>query len=202
MITLIACIALLDMGLGFYLVTYWILPIASQAPFPSDQIVTESLSTPLPVPAEHPAAETSTVSAVSEQNSDRAAITPSSTAPKSGWQAAARSAKTDIAAINERIRYAVLANDKQLARDIAAEIRTRIRQWQKQIQDLLAQLSAEHEQDSSIPVDLVTPELCIAQIETLQTNLELLEWSESTDTLLGKLQRELAAINKLLPVAG
>ncbi len=208
MLTFLACIALIDLGIGFFVGTYWILPIAvgpapqseqQQQPMQSVQtaesaLINEQNSSEATAPDSHHS--TSQAAPTVKNNKDSSVSTA-----KHSWQAAASSARTDIAALNDRIRYAITANDKQLAKELAADIRARAKLWQKQMQDLLAQLTAEYEQDASATIDLVTPELCLAQIETLQTNLDLLEWSD-TCASLEKLQRELASINKLLPVAG
>lgn len=209
MLTFLACIALIDLGIGFYVGSYWILPIAVGFAPRSDQQPHERPDhQPECVPAT--ADQTMIQAAVSQTNdvedlapnTGKTTKAPGTTAAKHSWQSAASSARTDISTLNDRIRYAITANDKQLAKELAADIRARSRMWQKQMQDLLAQLTAELTQDASANIDLVTPELCLAQIETVQTNLELLDWSEASDTILDKLQRELASINKLLPVSG
>lgn len=209
MLTFLACIALIDLGIGFYVGTYWILPIAVAFTPSSDQQQHERpdhQAECIPARAEQETiqAAVSQTNDVEDQalNIDKSTKAPGTIAAKHSWQSAASSARTDIATLNDRIRYALTANDKQLAKELAADIRARSRIWQKQMQDFLAQLTAELAQDASAKLDLLTPELCLAQIETVQTNLELLDWSEASETNLDKLQRELASINKLLPVSG
>lgn len=209
MLTFLASIAFINLGIGFYVGTYWILPITVGTSTRSEQ---QQLERPDQATENHPhAAGQSSIQAADDQaynapdqitNIANSPDVPSTTSAKHSWQAAASSARTDIAMMNDRISYAFTANDKQMVKDLTANIRSRSRMWQKQMQDLLAQLTAEHEQDASAMIDLVTPELCLAQIETVQTNLDLLDWSEASETILDKLHRELASINKLLPVSG
>jgi hypothetical protein len=108
--------------------------------------------------------------------------------------------RQDIATLNERIRYSLAANDKQLARMIAAELLTRIPPWQKLLEDTIAASLVELQREHSAKIDCSSPELCLAQTETLQTNLELLDWSGSTESILKKLEREIEAVKHLLPI--
>lgn len=209
MLTFIACIALIDLGIGFYVGTYWILPLAL-VPSPQQEHQQEAVRPDQPIVNPPLLPQQSPSEATTESQDDTTGQAPQAdnglkehrtlTSAKNGWQASASTARTDIATIHDRIRYALTANDKQLAKEIAADIRTRIQRWQKEIQDLLALLTTDAEQDSTASNEIVMPELCLAQIETVQTNLALLDWSESADLILEKLQRQLESINKLLPV--
>ena len=82
---------------------------------------------------------------------------------------------------------------------IAAELEKRIPSWQELLEQKLAWNLAELARNPKAKVDCVAPELCLAQTETLQTNLGLLEWSDSTESILKKLEREVEAVKHLLP---
>ncbi len=116
------------------------------------------------------------------------------------WNNACTDIRQDIATLYDRIRYSFTANDKKLARMIAAELQQRIPLWQELLEQKLAVNQAELARDPAAKVDCVAPELCLAQTETLQTNLALVDWSDSTDAILKKLEREVEAVKHLLPI--
>lgn len=115
------------------------------------------------------------------------------------WETACTDIRQDIATLYDRIRYSYTANDKQLARRIASELQTRIPLWQKLLEDKLAAFMAQLEHKPTAKDDCAASELCLSQTETLQTNLSLLDWSDTTDSILKKLEREIEAVKHLLP---
>ncbi len=91
----------------------------------------------------------------------------------------------------EKIRYAQSANDKRLAREVAADLQAFARTWSEQ---LLRCLSENHAptQSACAPgyANIAQPEMFLAQIEATLSNIETLDWTESSDVLLEKLRRE------------
>jgi len=198
----LVCAALCNLGLGYYLGTQLLLP---PEPRGSEALTTPPAASASPAPGEQPAE-----SAASEASTETATKnTPSigldsvnETARASHgpcWNNACTDIRQDIATLYDRIRYSFTANDKKLARMIAAELQQRIPLWQELLEQKLAVNVAELARDPAAKVDCVAPELCLAQTETLQTNLALVDWSDSTDTILKKLEREVEAVKHLLP---
>ena len=195
----LVCVALGNLVIGYYLGTLLLLP----AKLRTAELVTTTVSESATLQAGM-IAEIVTPHVVNNIAQQETTIqeTAKDNAPESRracWNNACTDIRQDIATFYDRIRYSISANDKKLARMIAAELEKRIPSWQKLLEQKLAWNLAEAAHNPAAKVDCVAPELCLAQTETLQTNLGLLEWSDSTESILRKLEREVEAVRHLLP---
>lgn len=193
------CAALCNLGLGFYLGTQLLLP---PEPLPEMMMAAEPDSAPPgELISEGIAPHTSTKTTT--ENEPHADNFKETEQESSGpcWNNTCTDIRQDIATLYDRIRYSFTANDKKLARMIAAELQQRIPLWQELLEQKLAWNLAELARDPKAKVDCAAPELCLAQTETLQTNLALVDWSDSTDAILKKLEREVEAVKHLLPAS-
>ncbi len=199
MVLVLLCIALTNLGLGYYLGTMLLGPLRTQGPVLAMTAILEQAIEPS---ASGDVAPGNTLQ--SELPESPVAITPRANRPvsgpaKAGWDSPSLDIRHDIANLRERTRYAATANDKQLAKSVATELRSRTQLWQKHLQELLDANLAQLDHDPAAKVDCVTPELCLAQIETLQTNIKMIDWSDSTEAIFKKLEREIEAVKHLLP---
>ena len=102
--------------------------------------------------------------------------------------------------IQERIRYARSANDKQLAKEVAAQLQSCAYSWRSQLQQCLdGEATTAPSELLADGADAAVLEMCLAQIETMLTNLDLLDWSATSDVVLKQLERETNALDKLRP---
>lgn len=197
MVWVLLCVALCNVGLGFYLGTMLLLPSDTHVLAASASAAVEQKAALLMEGGESSDHRSSSKS--SQGTFVTAAANVVAASSSKTWNSTCTDIRQEIATLNDRIRYSFTANDKQLARKIAAELQSRIPLWQKLLEDKLIALCAELEGDPAANVDCVAPELCLAQTETLQTNLALLDWSDSTESILKKLERETEAVKHLLP---
>ncbi len=193
------CIALTNIGLGYYLGAMYLRPLRTPCPVLATKAFLEQTIEPSAAGDDAPGNPLG-----NEFRESPAAIAPranrsDSGTAKAGWDATGLDIRHDITNLCDRIRYAASANDKQLAKAVTGELRSRTQLWHRKLQEHLAAISAIVEHDAAAKVDCITPEICLAQIETLQTNIELLDWSDSTEANLRKLEREIEAVKILLP---
>ena len=192
MVSCLLFIALTNLGLGFYLGAVLLRPVPKQELLLASSTATIMVGEPA---AEHHKAQDAAVD--NEQTSSASATDPyenAATAAKSSaggsatWNRTGCEIRHDMTMLRDRIRYALTANDKKINKELAFELQSRTVAWQKLLQEKLA-----------ADADNTAPELCLAQIETLQTNLKLLDWSEASESILKKIEREIEAVKNVLP---
>jgi hypothetical protein len=200
-------IAVTNLLLGFYLSTMLTRPAAVQKIHLATSAVTLAA---VPPAAVAPTAEQQTLDhapervlpPVPQEAPSPKTIPPQTAKPETAsqsWKTACLEIRSDIAKFADRIHYAMQANDKKINQELAFELQYRTSAWQQLLHDKVTALTAELERDPAAKVDCASPELCLAQIETLQTNLKLLDWGEASEAILRKMERELEAVKNLLP---
>lgn len=206
MFWVLLCIALGNVTLGYFIGSLLTRPLNPSLGVVAAIAAWEDSTAPLPADSDH--SDSYSVSQQTPAISDAATLATTASAkstaapnPNKKWQSSCTDIRQDINTLYDRIRYAYTANDKQLAKIIATELQTRIPLWQKLLQDQLTAVSAELERQPTAKIDSAPTELCLAQTETLQTNLAILDWTDSTELILKKLEREVEAVKHLLPPA-
>lgn len=187
MVTCLLFIALTNLGLGYYLGTLLTRPMPQR-----DLLLAFGTAT---LAASEPSTENLESQAGARQDEQNASDpahdphTPNAAAKNPPtWNTAGCEIRHDLGMLRDRIGYALTANDKRINKELMFELQSRTRAWQNVLQEKLAAAA-----DSS------ASELCLAQIETLQTNLKLIDWSEPSESILKKLEREIEAVKSLLP---
>jgi hypothetical protein len=94
----------------------------------------------------------------------------------------------ELQAIGQRIRYARLVGEKQLAKDAAVQLRGSAVMWQRRLDGYLKGASAADDADQV--------EMCLAQIESTLSNLDAVPWNETAATAFDCIEREFAVLEK------
>jgi hypothetical protein len=193
-------IALANLGVGYFLGAMLLRPLpTSEMLLVSGGI--HSIEASAPFASQCDSQENLSVDEHSEQatSADSSSTNDAAAKAQKCWTTTCTDIRHDIATLRDRIQYALSASDKKINQSLAAEVQGRTPSWQKLLQEKLVAASEELVRDPAATVDSVAPELCLAQIETLQTNLKLLDWSESSESILRKLEREIEAVKNVLP---
>jgi len=98
--------------------------------------------------------------------------------------------------IKERIRYARLADDKRLGREVAIQLENCAQSWFSQLQGCLDGNVATTSSELLTQGGEAHLEMCLAQIETTLTNISQLDWSQAAGTVLNDLEREVESLEK------
>lgn len=151
-------------------------------------------------PPDSAAAATGHASASSAATDDRAAppdAQPATTLPATWsaprtWSDFAQQLQT----IKGRVDYARSARDRRLSREAARDLQTCLQSWCETLQDRLAATSTTTDAAADDEPDQAALEMCLAQFETTVTNIQSWDWTDSVESCLADLERELIAIER------